>query len=65
MCKDFSPIVWVVFSFFYGFFCCTEAFKFNKVPFFFVVRFCFHYLGGGSKKILLQFMSECLAHVFL
>ena len=27
--------------------------------------FIFIVLGGGSKKILLQFMSECSAYVFL
>ena len=27
--------------------------------------FIFNTLGGGSKKILLQFMSDCFAYVFL
>ena len=51
----FSPILWVVF-FFYGFACCAKAFKFNWSHLFIFV-FIFITLGGGSKKILLRFMS--------
>ena len=57
----FSPILWLVFYFVYGFFCYTKAFKLNQTLF---VYFYFHYSRSRSKKILLRFMSESVLPTF-
>ena len=41
----------------------VETFPFNQVPLFIFV-FVVITLGGGSKKILLQFMSESVQSMF-
>ena len=47
----------------YGFLCCAELLNLIRFHLFsFVISIT---LGEGSKKILLQFMSECSAYVFL
>ena len=51
-----------VFSFFYDFLCCAEAFKLGPILFVFV--FICIILKGGSNKILLQFMPESVLPVF-
>ena len=58
----FIDMLWVVFLFMVSF-AVQKLFKFNEVPF---VYFCFycHSLGGGSEKILLQFMSEIVWPMF-
>ena len=39
-----SPILWVIFSVFSGFLCCSKVCKFDKVPF---VCFCFYFYWIG------------------
>ena len=50
------------FHFVYDFLCHAKVFEFNWVPF--VIVFIFITLGGGSKKILLWFMSKSVLPVF-
>ena len=47
--------LWVVFSFDYGFLCCSKAFKFNWVSF---VYFVYITLGDRYKNTLVWFMSQ-------
>ena len=49
--------------FVYGFLFCAKGLKFNWVPFIYFV-FIFTNFRGGSKKILLGFMSESVLPVF-
>ena len=58
----FSLILGVVFLF-YGFLCCAKAFKFDRSHLFIFV-IIFITLGGGSKKILLWFMSKSTPLMF-
>ena len=64
ICCYFLPFLGLSFHLAYSFLCCAKAFKFNQVS---LVYFCFyfHYSGWGSLRILLWFMSEYSAHVFL
>ena len=55
----FYPILWLVFLFHLSF--PLDAKTFNYIPIF---VFIFMTLGGGSKKILLQFMSESVLPMF-
>ena len=59
----FLPFCGFSFRFVDDFLCYAKGFKFNSVLF---VYFCFyfHTLGGGSEKILLQFMSERVLPMF-
>ena len=54
-------ILWLVFSFCYGFVCYEKPFKFNYVS---IVYFHFHYSRGGAEKLLLQFISERVLPMF-
>ena len=56
----FSPILWVVILWFP--LLCKTLIRFHLFIFVFIFFFT---LGNGSKKILLQFLSECSAYVFL
>ena len=51
------------FCFVYGFLCCENAFKFNWSHLFIFV-FIVITLGGGSEKILVQFISESVWPMF-
>ena len=44
------------------FICCAKVFKSDKVN---IGFFCFYYFRERSKNILLQFLSEYYAYVFL
>jgi len=52
----FSPILRVVFSFYFGFLCCAKVSLIKSRLFIFV--FIFITLGSGMKKILLSFISK-------
>ena len=52
----FSPILRVVFSFYFGFRCCAKVSLIKSRLFIFV--FIFITLGSGMKKILLSFISK-------
>ena len=60
--NTFSHFV-LSFHFANGFLCCAEAFRFNQVLLVYFV-FIFIILRGGSKMILLQFMSKSFLPVF-
>ena len=49
--------------FVYGFLCCSKAFKFSK-PHLFIFAFISTTWEGGSKKILLWFMSKSVLFMF-
>ena len=51
------------FFFFYGFLCCGKAFKFKLAPLAYFVLISITVVDG-YKKILLQFISECVLPVF-
>ena len=59
----FSPILTVIFSSHFGFFCCAKVFKFSQVPF---AYFCFYFLYSRRqvKKDLVWFMSKSVFPMF-
>ena len=57
VCKYFLPFWRLSFHLAYGFLCCAEALSLIRSHLLIFV-FIFITLGGGSKKILLQFMSK-------
>ena len=63
ICKYFLPFCGFAFHFVYGFLCSAKACNFDLVPFIFV--FIFITQGDGSKKILLNFISERILHLYL
>ena len=60
----YFPFRRLSFHFVYSFLCCTKVFKLNSIPFKKIFVFISITLGGGSKRILLWFMSKCSAYVF-
>ena len=66
ICKCFLPFCGLSFHFaLYIFFCYEKAFKFDYMPFVYFSLY-FHYSRRSiqKKKILLQFMSQCVLPVF-
>ena len=57
----FSPILRVVFSFYFGLLCCAKVSLIKSRLFIFV--FIFITLGSGMKKILLSFISKSVLPV--
>ena len=63
ICKYFLPFWGLSFHIIYGFLCFPKVFKFNK-PRLLIFVLIFITLKGGSKKILLRFMSNSVLPMF-
>ena len=60
---NISPIMWAAFLFVYNFLCCEKILRLISSHLFIFI-FIFISLGGRSKKILLQFISESVLPMF-